>query len=148
MERWGAGERDFLARDMNYLVDGGGEEDRLDKFHFPLLFKGKVSKFVDAGEEENATPVSYVPPLTPLRTYFKMLCIAKANSGKRDASPSTLIIFLPFSVDSLPILLSSWPKNTNLKEGRVNYIRRGISRARVSKFCLLELENSKNFLNS
>lgn len=47
----------------------------------PSLFKRKVSKFVDAGEEESATPVSYVPPLTPLRTYFKMLCIAKANSG-------------------------------------------------------------------
>lgn len=35
-------------------------------------------------------------------------------------------------------------------EGRARKLytlRRGISRARVSKFCLLELENSKNFLN-
>lgn len=84
-ETWGVSERDFLARDMNYLADGGGRGGT-DSINFtspppPPLFKRKVSKFVDAGEEESATPVSYVPPLTPLRTYFKMLCIAKANSG-------------------------------------------------------------------
>ena len=103
-----AGKRRDVADDGR-LFDP--RHELFDSINFARARQGEVSKFVGA-RKENATPVSYVFLLTALRTYFKMLCIAKAISERSASCVRFPIIslgsFLSFSL-SLSFFFSFLP---------------------------------------